>query len=856
MLDPGSPPAQVGASRDSVLRLYVNSAAVLEEDDDDGTGNGGDGVVETGLASVIAGRALFATGTHYLRVTESGGNETLDPYRLYAVLSNATHQEAEVEANGTIGSANRIIAFGRRIGVRTATLSPAGDQDVYAFPANVGDRLLLAADGDPERDGITTNVDFSLIAPNGVSVLVTASSSSGGADEGEGLVFNVTTAGTYYVRVFAGAPGNTTGTYHMMVSNCTSTFPCVANADCADGNACTADVCILDGSCHYVGQVCPDDGNPCTTEACDPQSGCGSVNNTNPCTDGNACTTTDTCSGGACVPGPLPSFHTRCSASGIALNDSNSPPTPASPYPSTISVTTGTHVCGARVQLNSLTHYFPDDMDVLLASPAGPNLILMSDVGGLSDITGVNLTLTDTAGAMPDEGPLGSGTFRPTNASGTGTEGWPSPAPAPGAGTALSVFTGTDPRGTWSLFITDDEPQDGGSMGGWCLELASLCSSNADCGDGNPCTDDSCDPQTGCVFVNNTTPCDDGNVCTPGDACAGGACVPGPAPSPVAFCNLNPVVIPSQGAATPYPSAVTVTGMKSYLCSTRLRLNNLSHAYPDDIDMLLSSPAGTPNLIAMSDAGDQFVVSGNFVLDDAAAQALPDTNPMQAGTYRPANHPGNADTFPAPAPAPSAASAFSTFKGINPNGTWNLWVVDDAIDDSGSIGGGWCLEVASVCGVNADCADGDPCTTDVCNPDRTCSNTYSDADGDGVCDGSDCAPGNASAWSIPPEVTGSSFLNHDIWTWNSLAAVSGPGTTYDLIADDLPLLPVGPGGAGEDSVCGHASTAMAVATPPPGGGIWVIVRGHNACGAGSYGNTHTNPGPPLNGPPRVTTTCP
>ncbi len=48
------------------------------------------------------------------------------------------------------------------------------------------------------------------------------------------------------------------------------------------------------------------------------------------------------------------------------------------------------------------------------------------------------------------------------------------------------------------------------------------------CADGNPCTNDLCDPQTGlCQFLMTTTPCDDGNACTSGDLCAGGACLPG-----------------------------------------------------------------------------------------------------------------------------------------------------------------------------------------------------------------------------------------------------------------------------------------------------------------------------------------
>lgn len=45
------------------------------------------------------------------------------------------------------------------------------------------------------------------------------------------------------------------------------------------------------------------------------------------------------------------------------------------------------------------------------------------------------------------------------------------------------------------------------------------------CDDSNPCTDDTCDPNTGdCVYTDNSDPCDDGDACTSGDTCTGGVC--------------------------------------------------------------------------------------------------------------------------------------------------------------------------------------------------------------------------------------------------------------------------------------------------------------------------------------------
>ncbi len=50
------------------------------------------------------------------------------------------------------------------------------------------------------------------------------------------------------------------------------------------------------------------------------------------------------------------------------------------------------------------------------------------------------------------------------------------------------------------------------------------------CDDGNVCTDDSCDPVSGCVNTANAATCDDGDACTTVDTCGGGLCVGGAAP--------------------------------------------------------------------------------------------------------------------------------------------------------------------------------------------------------------------------------------------------------------------------------------------------------------------------------------
>lgn len=62
------------------------------------------------------------------------------------------------------------------------------------------------------------------------------------------------------------------------------------------------------------------------------------------------------------------------------------------------------------------------------------------------------------------------------------------------------------------------------------VEFATLlCSSDADCNDGNPCTDDHCDVASGtCSQTNNTSLCDDGDPCTSNDICQDSVCKGGP----------------------------------------------------------------------------------------------------------------------------------------------------------------------------------------------------------------------------------------------------------------------------------------------------------------------------------------
>lgn len=145
---------------------------------------------------------------------------------------------------------------------------------------------------------------------------------------------------------------------------------------------------------------------------------------------------------------------------------------PASPYPSQIVVSglTGT-IIQVTVTFNNLSSTFPADINALLVGPNGENIILMASTGSSADINNVTLIFDDNAlTPLPSNAQIVSGTYQPTNY-GIVTPFTP-PAPSPPYGSSLSVFNGTNPNGTWNLFVFDQFEDDVGVLeGGWELNI-------------------------------------------------------------------------------------------------------------------------------------------------------------------------------------------------------------------------------------------------------------------------------------------------------------------------------------------------------------------------------------------------
>lgn len=148
------------------------------------------------------------------------------------------------------------------------------------------------------------------------------------------------------------------------------------------------------------------------------------------------------------------------------VSQSDAPGSPVGPNAGTVTTSTVTFtddfvVEDVNVTLN-ITHTWNADLDVRLIAPDGTtSIVLFQDVGGSSD-NFVNCVLDDEA-ATPianGTGPF-TGSFIPAE--------------------PLSTFNGLQSIGDWTLEITDDANQDGGTLNDWNLQL---------CGNTNLSVDD------------------------------------------------------------------------------------------------------------------------------------------------------------------------------------------------------------------------------------------------------------------------------------------------------------------------------------------------------------------------------
>jgi subtilisin-like proprotein convertase family protein len=321
------------------------------------------------------------------------------------------------------------------------------------------------------------------------------------------------------------------------------------------------------------------------------------------------------------VAAPAPAaLYTPDSLSPITINDAAA----ASPYPAAF---TRWGMAGAITDVNvtlfNVNHTFPDDLDIAIEAPNHDAVMLMSDACGDANLVGANITFDqDAANPLTDGNTCTGGTFRPTSFDGA-TDTYNAPWPT-SLGTSLDTFTGDNPNGAWRLWVRDDATGDVGTI-------------------------------TGGFRVTITT-----------------------APAAIEL----PLGDTGGGVASPYPQTITKSGIVGKVTDVNVSFSGLSHTFPDDLDVLLVGPQGQ-KVMLMSDAcGDEDIPNFEYIFDDEAGGPQSDAGTCFPISVKPVDYePG--ENLPGPAPAGPYGTSLSVFDLVNPNGTWQLFINDDASADSG-----------------------------------------------------------------------------------------------------------------------------------------------------------------------------
>ncbi len=277
------------------------------------------------------------------------------------------------------------------------------------------------------------------------------------------------------------------------------------NTDCDDGNKCTSGDACADGKCVGKAKDC-DDGNLCTTNVCNPDGGCSFSLNTNPCDDDDKCTDFDSCNKGKCKG--VSKDAGDCDDNNHCTTDGCDAKTGCTHTPSTAGCddgspcTVGDSCKDGKCIAGTNTCDCTIDDDCAKKNPANVCLgKLFCDKSKAPFKCTINPTTV-----VKCDGSLDS--FCTAN----------SCDPKTGKCNMVAKQEGNPCDADGSQCTSGDKCDKGKCVAG----------SKLACDDKNPCTSDSCDAKTGCVFTVNTAPCNaDDNACTVGDACKDKVCLAG-----------------------------------------------------------------------------------------------------------------------------------------------------------------------------------------------------------------------------------------------------------------------------------------------------------------------------------------
>jgi subtilisin-like proprotein convertase family protein len=157
--------------------------------------------------------------------------------------------------------------------------------------------------------------------------------------------------------------------------------------------------------------------------------------------------------------------------------------------------------------------------------------------------------------------------------------------------------------------------------------------------------------------------------------------------------NPHNIRIPDNGEPSdPFPSSIQAYGLGTKITDVNVTISGLSHTHGDDLDVELVGPNGTAVPLMSDVCGIVALTKLVLTVDDSAATPFPDNNGCATGSYQPTDAVGNTDTWTV---APTATT-LAAFNGIDPNGSWRLYVRDDdGSADGGLISDGWSLTITT-----------------------------------------------------------------------------------------------------------------------------------------------------------------
>jgi subtilisin-like proprotein convertase family protein len=274
--------------------------------------------------------------------------------------------------------------------------------------------------------------------------------------------------------------------------------------------------------------------------------------------------------------------------------------------------------------LTNITHTFSSDLDITLTSPAGTVVTVTTDNGGLNDNVFNGTEWYDTAnpfGVAPyaNNNGLVQDHLYVNNVVATPL------VPEEG----FDAFRGENPNGTWTLTVSDDANQDGGSLNSWSITIATSAAL--------------------------------------------------PTVNPVAVFAANPAItIPTTVPPNVFTSTINVAGLTGPVDDVDVVLN-IPHTFPGDLDITLQAPSGKSVTITTDNGG---------TADNAFAGSLFDTDadpdgvaPYATNANHVGDHPYAIGALATPLTLEESAAAF---RGEQPNGNWIMTVSDDAGGDGGT----------------------------------------------------------------------------------------------------------------------------------------------------------------------------